>query len=279
MTAAWASAASTSVAGHFGELIQGRMGPSGPVALISLPCPALRLTAAARPAQGLHLHHARGASIITPARARAFLARLGLDARGRIVLRAGMPVGAGAGASTAALVALARVAGWQGGALALARACVAAEGASDPLMLPQPAQILWSSREGRILANLPALPPFDILGGFWGPARRTDAADVHFPDISGLIPAWCHAATAQDLPALARLATTSAQATLALRGPDADPTAALAQRLGALGFLIAHTGSARGLIFARGCVPNAGIAALRAAGLSRPLIFRYSPHD
>ena len=64
-------------------------------------------------------------------------------------------------------------------------------------------------------------------------------------------------------------------ATLALRGPLDDPTAALAQRLGAKGFLIAHTGSARGLIFARGAIPAAGIDTLRKAGLSRPFLFRY----
>lgn len=267
------------VQGHFGELLQGRMGPAGPVALISLPCPTLHMTATARPARGLHIHHAQGAGIITPARARAFLARLGLRLNARVVLRAGMPVGAGAGASTAALVALARLAGWPerhpGDDLGLARACVAAEGASDPLMLPKPAEMLWSSREGRILSKLPPLPAFDILGGFWGPARRTDPADLHFLDISALIPAWISAAKAQDLDALAGLAATSAKATLALRGPMDDPTAALAQRLGAKGFLIAHTGSARGLIFARGGMPATGIDTLRKAGLSRPFLFRY----
>ena len=35
------------VAGHFGELIQGRLGTAGPVVLISLPCPALTVTATA----------------------------------------------------------------------------------------------------------------------------------------------------------------------------------------------------------------------------------------
>ena len=29
------------VAGHFGELMQGRLGADGPLALISLPCPVL----------------------------------------------------------------------------------------------------------------------------------------------------------------------------------------------------------------------------------------------
>lgn len=263
------------VAGHFGELIQGRMGAQGPVALISLPCPPFTLTAMARPAAGLSLHSPLGAPSVTPARARRFLGTLGLQLRAKVVLHAAMPVGAGAGASTAALVALAQLAGWRGDALALARACVASEGASDPLMLPKPAQTLWASREGRILSPLPPLPRFDILGGFWGPIQRTNAADYHFPDISALVCAWHSAAATQDLDALARLATASAKMTLALRGPANDPTEALAQRLGAKGFIIAHTGAARGLIFAPGAVPAQGLSSLRAAGLLQPMMFRY----
>ena len=266
---------SVSVAGHFGELMQGRLGANGPLALISLPCPDLCLHATAMPAQGLSIHSRSGAPIVTPARARAFLAQLNLRLNAKVTLAPQMPVGAGAGASTAALACLARLAGWRGDDLALARACVASEGASDPLMLRGPAQILWASREGRVLARLPALPAFDILGGFWGDGRRTDPADLHFPDISALLTGWEQAAKLQDLAAIAKLATISAQATLALRNVQNDPTAALAARLGALGYLIAHTGSARGLIFARNTVPQNGRAALRAAGLSRPLIFGY----
>ncbi len=266
---------SVSVAGHFGELMQGRLGEGGPLALISLPCPNLYLTATALPAQGLSIHTPLGAPNVTPARARAFLAQLNLRLNAKVTLAPQMPVGAGAGASTAALVSLARLAGWRGGDLALASACVASEGASDPLMLRRPAQMLWASREGRVLALLTAPPAFDILGGFWGDGQRTNPADLHFPDISALLIGWEQAAKSQDLGALAKLATTSAQATLALRNVQSDPTAALATRLGALGYLIAHTGSARGLIFAKGTVPQNGRAALRAAGLSRALIFGY----
>ncbi len=263
------------VAGHFGELMQGRLGADGPVALISLPCPALTMTASAYPRAKMALHSAGTAPILSPARAKAFLARLGLTLPARVVLRATMPVGGGAGASTAALVALARLAGWRGPDLDLARACIASEGASDPLILPRPAQTLWASRHGHVLAHLPPLPAFDILGGFWGEPRRTDARDLHFPDISALLPDWIAAAQAQDLDMLAQLATRSAHMTLSLRGAAPGPLAELARALGAKGVVIAHTGSARGLIFARGAVPPHGRAALRAAGLSQPLVFRY----
>ena len=103
-------AALAPVAGHFGELMQGRVGPD--VALITLPCPVLSVTASGRPGAGLALHGG-GQRLLTPLRARALLDHLGITLRGRIILRATMPAGGGAGASTAALVALARVAGWQ----------------------------------------------------------------------------------------------------------------------------------------------------------------------
>lgn len=258
------------VAGHFGELIQGRIGAR--LALISLPCPVLQVTATHRAGSGLQIHPQ---GLISPERARRFLADLGLGLHGQIVLDANMPIGGGAGSSTAALVALARLAGWTGPPLALARACLRSEGATDPLMLNTPAQQLWASREGVVLDNLPALPSFDILGGFSGPVRRTDPADLHFPDISDLIPRWILAAKSQDLSALAKLSTISAQRTLDLRGPADDPIFDLAQQLGALGVVIAHTGAARGLIFARGQIPAAGRAALIAAGLTSPLMFGY----
>lgn len=266
------------IAGHFGELIQGRLGPNGPVALITLPCPALTLAARRHPATGLTIH---GASqrLLTPQRARNLSSRLNLNLTGRISLQAQMPAGGGAGASTAALVAIARLAGWQGPPDLLAAACVAVEGASDPLMFPHPETHLWASRHAETLQHLPTLPRFEVIGGFYGPPKRTDPADSNFPDISDLIPEWIRAAQAQNLPALAQLATTSAHRTLHHRshpphGPQTDPTASLAANLGALGMVIAHTGAARGLIFAPGTMPPDAAQRLHAAGLRGLVHFR-----
>lgn len=256
------------VAGHFGELIQGRIGAR--LALISLPCPVLRVTATARAGRGLQIYPPR---LISPARAQRFLADLGLTLRGRIVLTAEMPIGGGAGSSTAALVALARLAGWQGDPNDLGLACLRSEGATDPLMLEKPAQQLWASREAVVLDKLPALPRFDILGGFSGQIQRTDPKDMHFPDISDLIPRWIIAAKSQDIGEIAQISTISAQRTLALRGPSDDPIWTLVQQLGALGVVIAHTGTARGLIFERGKIPAQGRAAFRAAGLTSTVVF------
>jgi hypothetical protein len=59
-----------------------------------------------------------------------------------------------------------------------------------------------------------------------------------------------------------------------MRGPAGDPTPGLARDLGALGWLRAHTGAARGLIFAPGTVPRGAHDALRAAGLRALVRFR-----
>ena len=261
------------VAGHFGEFLQGRLGEEGPVVLVTLPCPALAVTA--RRATGPHLHlHGGGQRLLSPAHARAFLKRLGLPARGRVSLRADMPVGGGAGASTAALVALARASGFAGDPGRLAQATVASEGASDPLMFDAPARLLWASREGRVLVRLPAPPAFDVIGGFAGAPQRTRADDCRFPDIADLIPRWAEAAAIGDRAALARLSSASADRSLTLRGGIIPPFGALVQATGALGHAIAHTGSARALLFAPGTIPPDAVGLLREAGLRRIVRFR-----
>ncbi|MGB7262765.1 MAG: propanediol utilization protein [Albidovulum sp.] len=260
------------VAGHFGELMQGRIGPGGPVVLISLPCPSLSVSALHMPGAGFAIHGA-GQRLITPERARRFLNDLGVDLHGRVALRADMPAGGGAGASTASLVALARLAGAKTSPDDLARACIRAEGASDPLMFAAPEQMLWASRLGRNMAPLPPLPRFDVIGGFFGPHRRTEARDATFPDIADLIKPWVKAATIGDAAALAALASTSARRTLKLRGPSGDPTEALAEKLGAAGFAIAHTGSARALLFPAQRIADTAIPMLRAAGFRQVVRF------
>jgi uncharacterized protein involved in propanediol utilization len=262
------------VAGHFGELLQGRFGPSGPVALITLPCEALGVTASLTAAKDLSLTP-DSTRILPEARAKALLKALNLPLTGRISLTAEMPPGGGAGVSTASLVALARLAGWQGDPLDLARACVATEGASDPLMLDHPAQRLWASRRAEILETLPPPPAMEIIGGFYGQPSRTDPKDNDFPDIADLVPLWRKACTANDLAAAARIAATSATRCLTHRKAQTDPTASLAAGLGALGHVIAHTGAARGLIFAPGQVPRAAKARLEAAGVTGVVQFHF----
>ncbi|MCC5963273.1 MAG: propanediol utilization protein [Rhodobacteraceae bacterium] len=258
---------SVRVAGHCGEWLQGRLGPSGPVVLVTLPCNALGVRGWQRDAAGLRLSGA-GISML---RAQHFLRRLGLGMRGRVLLRASAPPGLGAGMSTAQLVALARLAGWQGDPLALARACVACEGASDPLMFPAPERMLWASRAGRIVQPMPALPQHDVLAGFLGGPVPTDPHDNDFADISDLVDDWSRA---QTLPAFAAMASESAARCLRHRGPADDATARLARDSGALGWAIAHTGAARALIFAPGQIPADAPATMRRAGFRSVMRFR-----
>jgi len=254
------------VPGHWGELLQGRLGPQGPLALVSLPTPVTAVVATLRAAPP-----PPDGSDLPPGGAR-LLAALGLARPPHcLALDYGVPRGGGAGSSTAALVALARLAGWQGAPEVLARACVAAEGASDPLMFPDPSRLLFASRRGRVLAALPALPGVEVLGGFLGPGRPTDPADLDFPDIADLAAAWGQGG---DAARMAGLAAESARRTLARRGPAGDPTPGLARDLGALGWAIAHTGSARALLFAPGRLPPEAAARLAAEGLDGLQRFR-----
>ncbi len=257
------------VPGHFGELLQGRLGPDGPVVLITLPCPALTLTAHWLPGP-FALHQPCG-RVMPRAEVRRVLTAAGAAPAGRVILRPGMPVGGGAGASTAARVALGRLAGLRD-PNDLAALCLASEGASDPLMFPAPERLLWASRRGQVIDRMPALPSLEILGGFYGPPKRTDPGDDRFADVADLIDDWRQGAG--NAAALARIASRSAARCLALRGPKDDPTGALADRHGALGWSVAHTGSARALIFAPGTVPQAAVADLRRAGFSRITRFR-----
>lgn len=235
--------------------------------MVTLPCPMLWAEAEVAPFGPLGLY--QSVRVVTVPALLRLLHRLDLPAQGRFRLRVNMPAGGGAGASTAALIALARAAGAVD-ASAITDAVFAAERASDPLLCPRPERVLWASRRGEVLADLPALPRFEVLGGFCGAGQRTDPDDHDFPDISDLVRDWPGA----DLPQMAQLATESARRTLALRGPADDPTPALARTFGALGFCIAHTGAARGLIFAPGTVPETAVADLRARGFSRITRFR-----
>ncbi len=272
--------AEASISGHFGELLQGRLGPGGPLVLVTLPAPDLRVTA--RLLAGPFGVHCCGAGRCLGRRQAAALFRAvtGLPPAGRLLLRSAAPAGGGAGSSTAALLAAAAVYATAHERAApppdrLAQLSLELEGATDPLMHSHPDRLLWAPREGRTLAVLPPLPGLSVVGGFLGPGRRTDPADLDFPDIADLATAWPAAAARGDLAALARIATESATRTVRRRGgPPLEPMLAAGVRLGALGAVAAHTGSARGLIFPPRADTRAAVAELRALGLRQVRDFR-----
>lgn len=249
---------------HFGEWLQGRLGPGGPVALVTLLPRGAGMLARRQAGALADCRFGSGAGRLPLPLLRRFLAGLGLPVRGRFILRPRFPPGSGTGMSTAALMAVAALAGYRGPPEALARVCVATEGASDPLMFPAPDRLLWASREGRVLGRLPVPPRAHLLAGFWGPPERTQATDGNYDDISDLTAAW---AAGPDLAGCAALASESARRCQARRRQTGDPTEALALALGALGWARSHSGPARALIFAPGSVPGGGAAALHEAGL------------
>ncbi len=168
--------AAARVMGHFGELAQGRLGPGGPVALVSLPCPALVTEVRFRPAPG-------GLSADVPEAAKLLAAAALVLAQvappgwgGRLAVRRAAPPGGGAGQSTADVLgtvrAVAAAFGRRFAADEEARLCLAAEGAVDPLMHGEP--VLFASREARVVRRLAALPPLRVVGGFAGPGAATD---------------------------------------------------------------------------------------------------------
>ena len=255
---------------HFGEWIQGRLGPDGPVVLITLVCGSLGVRVQ-RVSDGLFsLSGNTGLDWEVAAR---FFGTLGVALpKAQFDLTANAKPGSGVGVSTASLLALAEAAGVQTSLDVLAKATLAAEGAVDPLMLEAPDCCLWASRQASVIRVTAAPPVFDVVGGFWGAPERTDASDSNFPDISDLVASW--EASAGDAFALARLASVSAERTTALRGPYHDTTAALATEMSALGHARAHTGSARALLFAPDAVPDGVEAAMSSAGYKDVLRFR-----
>lgn len=248
---------------HFGEWLQGRIGPSGPVGLVTLLPAVTGMTGRRRAGALAACRFGQGAGFIPLPRLRRFLADLGLPPEGRFQLRPRFTPGSGTGMSTASLLAVARLAGYAGPRDRLVRACLRAEGASDPLMLEHPDCHLWASRRGEVLQALPPPPRAHLLVGFWGPPERTRAEDTDYADISDLVSDW---ARAPGLADCARLASESARRCQARRGPASEPTADLARALGAQGFARSHSGPARALIFAPGTVPPDGPRILRAAG-------------
>lgn len=252
------------VRGHFGEYLQGRLGTNGPLALVTVPCLKTGLQAKLQSSDQQVVHSLAG-----------FLQALGLAVKGEIALSLLSPPGAGTGISTARLIAAARLHGWDGPPERLMAACVAHEGASDPLAFPRPERLLWASREGRVLQDMPALPPHVIVGGYFGASCPTEPEDMDFPDVFDLVEDWKGARSLRDF---AELASESARRCLRRRGPADDPTEHLARSLGAVGFVIAHTGSARGVIFPKGEVPPDAAPALEAAGITGVLQFGSDGH-
>lgn len=271
--------------GHCGELLQGRLGPGGPVALVTLPWPDLATRAWFAPAPGAPLMvrvRAPGAHDPQVARraARAVLAALGRPGwGGRLILANPAPVGGGAGSSSMdALASIRAVAAAFGGRFRPeqeAALALKAEPAVDPLMHDAP--VFFASREGRALAEMPPAPKLLAVGGFDGPGRETALAVPSCLDVTELAARLATAFASRDLAEIGRVATLSAEADQAQNPkPHWAEIGVLAKETGALGVAVSHSGSAVALLFS----PDVPDAATRAAwdlveiGVVTPRLFR-----
>ncbi len=271
--------------GHCGELLQGRLGPDGPVALVTLPWPDLVSRAWFAPAQSAPLlvrvrgpgEHEPDVAKRAARAAQAALGRAGIG--GRLVLSNPAPVGGGAGSSSMdALISIRAVAAAFGARFepeweaALAHR---AEGAVDPLMYDAP--VLFASRQARKIALLPPAPKLLAVGGFDGPSRQTAAASPSDLDVTELATRLARAFAARDLREIGAVATASAEADQALHPkPHWAEIKALAVEVRALGVAASHSGPAVALLLP----PDADTRARRAVtglmeiGVARAQAFR-----
>lgn len=266
---------SARVAGHFGELVQGRMGPDGPVVLVTLPCPVLetrvRFTPGPRPLRVPGTETTQVAEL-----ARAVLAEWAPGVGGLIEIDRPASPGAGAGSSTAELLACLRaLAAWCGIVLTPedeAARCHAIEGAVDPLMYR--GNRLFASRAPAVVEDLPALPPLQVVGGFAGHGQRTNPNDQAFPDISEALDLLRDGLATGNHEMVADAARRSAELNQS-RNPNPAWATVLAagEAMDALGPVVSHTGSAIGMILPPEADPAPAMEALSTSGLSQVLTF------
>ncbi len=266
---------SRTIPGHFGEFLQGRLGPDGPVVVVSAPSPDTGVTLTQ------DLSRAPGFDATLTAclpgrdlRRLCDLARLS-DPVGRLFAQTTHAPGLGTGVSTSIRLAFLRLLGSHRLSPAdEAEILLKCEGASDPLMHPRPETHLWASRAAQTLRRLPPVNGIEVVGGIIAPPCATDPEDSNFADISDLIDLWPDAVTSGDMHAIGALTTQSAFRNAQHRGgPDLSGLMQAANATNAAGILLAHTGGLAGLIYASGQTPPAALPAVQVAGLSdiRPI--------
>jgi uncharacterized protein involved in propanediol utilization len=182
---------------------------------------------------------------------------------GRLTVGGDIPVGLGMGSSSsdvlAALRAVADAFGVQLGAGTLAGLAVLAEGASDPLMLDG-RPVLFAQREGRVLEVFgDALPPVVVVGCTLGGGRPVDtlalagagvdAGGAGLDACARLRELLRRAVREADPVLLGRVATGSARlGQRRLAHPEFPALVEVAERVGATGVQVAHSGNVAGLL-------------------------------
>ncbi|WP_406161780.1 GHMP kinase [Streptomyces canus] len=254
-----------SCAGHHGEILQGAFRISGRLvrALVTLPMPDVVATAS------VVLDRDRHDVVVSPdskrkAAVAAELTLRALELTGgcHITLRNNAPEGIGVGTSTCDVVATIRAVADAAdrtlSALEVARLAVAAETASDSVMLPG-AVSLFAHREGRVLEVLAAaLPPLLVVGCHVGPADGVDTlafpparyTEEEIARLSVMLGGLRHAMNRSDPVLVGRIATLSARMNQRfLPVPQFEELYGIATAVGAVGIQVAHTGTVLGIMF------------------------------
>ncbi|MBL1079467.1 hypothetical protein JK358_34185 [Nocardia sp. 2] len=179
---------------------------------------------------------------------------------GRLTLISDLPEGKGLASSTADLVATARAVADAHGRRITAWEIedeLRAIEPSDGVMYP--GSVAFCHREVRLLTRLAPLPPLTIVTGDEGGRVDTiefNRAEKPFTradkrEYTGLLTALTAAAARGDVRDIGEIATRSAQLSTVLRArPHLDFAIAAAREMGALGVLVAHSGTTTGLLIA-----------------------------
>lgn len=181
---------------------------------------------------------------------------------GHLELVTDIPVGLGMGSSTSDIVATVRAVSASAGVglapATIARLAVAAEGASDPLMLAD-RPVLFAQREGRVLETLGAvLPTTVVLGCLTGSGDPVDTLTLPPPEgrageletFETLRAVLRRAVLRRDVELLGRVSTASARHNQrVLAKGEFDVLHDVARTVGAAGVQVAHSGNVAGLLF------------------------------
>ncbi|KOX16155.1 GHMP kinase [Nocardiopsis sp. NRRL B-16309] len=286
---------------HHGELLQGVFldGDGRPVrGLVTLPMadPLTRAEFTPRPGTGPHRIAVDPPGRDKAVRAAALAAIECARATGRypsggdLRLTGGLPAGLGLGSSTSDVTATIRAVADAYGALlppaSVARTAVAAEGASDPVMLGE-RPVLFAQREGRVLEELgAALPELAVVGCLTGHGRPVDTmglpGTVRSRDaaVYERLRAALRAAVADGDPAeVGRVSTESAILNQrVLPKEELGKIRGVARHCAAVGIQVAHSGNVAGVLF-DATVPDlsaridAAVSGLRSEGLVPTRVF------
>ncbi|MEV0340710.1 hypothetical protein AB0H49_16930 [Nocardia sp. NPDC050713] len=244
--------------GSCGELLQGVTAENGRDFLVTLPI-TRGSVAVFEPDAG------RDDVTVVPAHKTKSRAVAAAVLAGSAALRGGvltvlgdLPEGKGLASSTADLVATARaVADAEGRTLAATEIEAVLRGIEPSDGIMYPGAVAYYHREVRLLAALGALPPLTVVTGDEGGCVDTVAFDRNRPAVppviareySSLLATLTEAVARGDAATIGAVSTRSARLSAPLRErPHLEATIAAAERIGALGVVVAHSGTTTGIL-------------------------------